>query len=125
MLGQEMLNEKKWAVVGDVLNPSKFACIIKNRLIGNGYQVFPVNPRSQSPEVYHSLGEIKEGIDVIDLCINPHTGLDIVKEAAALGIEKIFIQPGAESEEIIDFCKEKNLQNYLGCVLVELSKRGM
>ncbi|MDF2546044.1 CoA-binding protein [Anaerosolibacter sp.] len=125
MLGQEMLNEKRWAVVGDVLNPSKFAHIIKNRLINNQYDVFQVNPRSQSPEVYRSLGEIKESIDVIDLCINPRTGLDIVKEADTLGIKKIFIQPGAESEEIIDFCKENNLQYYLGCVLVELSKRGM
>jgi predicted CoA-binding protein len=125
MLGQEMLNEKKWAVVGDVLNPSKFAHIIKNRLITNQYQVFQVNPRSQSPEVYRSLGEIGEGIDVIDLCINPHTGLEIVKEAAALGIEKIFIQPGAESDEIIAYCKEKKLQYYLGCVLVELGRRGM
>ncbi len=125
MLGQEMLNEKKWAVVGDVLNPQKFAHIIKNRLSTNQYQVFQVNPRSQSPEVYRSLGEIGEDIDVIDLCINPHTGLEIVKEAVALGIKKIFIQPGAESDEIIAYCKEKEIQYYLGCVLVELGRRGM
>ena len=56
--GQEMLNYKTWAVVGDVLNETKFAYKILNRLKQEGYNVFPVNPRSQKEEVYKSLGEI-------------------------------------------------------------------
>lgn len=122
MHGQEMLKQRNWAVVGDVLNQNKFAAIIKERLIKNNYRVFPVNPRSKSEEVYKSLKEINGDIDVIDLCINPKTGLEIVREAHELGIKKIFIQPGAGSEDIIKFCQEQGMDVFEGCVLVELGK---
>ncbi len=121
--GQEMLNYKTWAVVGDVLNETKFAYKIFNRLKQEGYNVFPVNPRSQKEEVYKSLGEIDEKIDVIDLVIHPKVGLNVVKEAKELGIDKIFIQPGAESEEILAYCRDNQLKFFQGCVLVELNKR--
>ncbi|QXM05519.1 CoA-binding protein [Crassaminicella indica] len=125
MNGQEMLNYKNWAVVGDVLNPSKFAHKIKNRLIDAGYNVFLINPRDKSGEVFLSLKDIKEQIDVIDLCINPNTGMKIIEEAHELGINKVLIQPGAGSEEIKSFCKEKGITYLESCVLVELSKKGI
>ena len=52
--------------------------------------------------------------------ISPSIGIEVVKEACALGIDKIFIQPGAGSREIKDYCKEKGVKVYEGCVLVEL-----
>ncbi|WP_330375503.1 CoA-binding protein [Inediibacterium massiliense] len=120
-----MLKYKNWAVVGDVLNQRKFAYKIKNRLIDAGYIVSLVNPRESEHKVFHSLQEIKEKVDVIDLCINPKLGIDIVKKAHNLGIDHIFIQPGAESEEILLFCKEHDMKVIQSCVLVELSKRGI
>lgn len=125
MNGQEMLTYKNWAVVGDVLNSSKYAYKIKNRLIDTGYKVFLVNPREKSEEVFLDLKEIKEEVDVIDLCINPHVGMKIMEEAYILGINKVLIQPGAESEEILSFCNEKGIDYVTSCALVELSQKGM
>ncbi|QZY53761.1 CoA-binding protein [Crassaminicella profunda] len=125
MNGQELLKDKNWVVVGDVLNPSKFAYKIKNRLTEAGYNVFLVNPRDKSGEVFSGLEDIHEQVDVIDLCINPHIGMEIMEEAYALGIHKVLIQPGAGSEEIISFCKEKDMVCIESCVLVELSKKGI
>ncbi|QEK12777.1 CoA-binding protein [Crassaminicella thermophila] len=125
MNGQEMLNYKNWAVIGDVLNPEKYAYKIKHRLMDADYKVFPVNPRDKSGEVFCSLKEIKEKVDVIDLCINPKLGIKIIEEAYELGINKVLIQPGAGSEEIISFCKEKGISYVESCALVELSKKGI
>lgn len=122
---REMLEYKNWAVVGDVLNESKFAYTIKNRLIETGYKVFQVNPREKNKEVFTTLKEIKEKIDIINLCINPYVGIQIIEEAHELGIDKVFIQPGAASEEIISFCEEKDIECTQSCVLVELSKKGL
>lgn len=120
MTGHEMFQFKNWAVVGDVLNEGKFACSIAKKLERKDYNVFKVNPRSDDPQVYKSLKDIKDKVDVIDLVITPKIGIEVVKEASELGIDKIFIQPGAESREIINFCKEKGIKVYEGCVLVEL-----
>mgnify|MGYP003297504316 CR=1 FL=1 len=59
-------------------------------------------------------------IDVIDLCINPKLGLEFIKEAKELGIKNVLIQPGAESDEILEYCKENNINAIEDCALVQL-----
>jgi len=125
MIGEEMMEFKNWAVVGDVLNEEKYAYKIVNRLKKGNYNVIKVNPRSNSDQVYKSLKDVKEKIDVIDLVIHPKVGINVIKEAKEVGIDKVLIQPGAESEEILEFCKENNIHAFQGCVLVELSKKGI
>lgn len=58
-------------------------------------------------------------IDVVDLVINPAKGIEFVKEMAALDIKNLWIQPGAESTEILNFCKDNGIAVHQGCVLVE------
>lgn len=43
-----------------------------------------------------------------------------MQQASSLGISKVFIQPGAESAEILAFCKENSIDVFQGCVMVEL-----
>ncbi|WP_125154190.1 CoA-binding protein [Clostridium rectalis] len=119
MEAQELLEYRNWVVVGDVLNEQKYAYRILNTLKQSGFNVEGVNPNSGV--IYNSLTQINYKIDVIDLCINPIEGLKIIQEANLLSINKILIQPGAESEELLSFCKEKGIIAIEGCVLVELS----
>ncbi|MCL1790236.1 MAG: CoA-binding protein [Peptococcaceae bacterium] len=114
---------KNWVVVGDVLNESKFAAKIRGKLTENGYQVTGVHPKG-GEGIVTKLAEVAYRIDVIDLCISPVTGLDYLKEAAGLGIDKVLIQPGAGSKEILDFCLEKGIHAVEGCALVMLSGAG-
>ncbi|HHY46852.1 MAG TPA: CoA-binding protein, partial [Firmicutes bacterium] len=52
--GQALLGFEKWAVVGDVRNPDKWAHTIFMRLVEAGYTVYGVDPRarptSEGPE---------------------------------------------------------------------------
>lgn len=113
---------KNWVVVGDVVNEGKYACKIKRRLEEAGYRVSGVKPGLSQEGVYPSLKEVPYDIEVLDLCINPKVGIEIVKEAKDLAINKILIQPGAESQEIIQYCKNNGIEAIEGCVLVELSR---
>ncbi len=122
MEANEFLNYKNWIVAGSVLNETKYAYKILNALKAKGYNVIGVKPKSKDQKVYNSIKDVPHKIDVLDLCINPVLGIDVVKEAVDLGIDKILIQPGAESDEIIKYCKEKNISAIKGCALVELSK---
>jgi uncharacterized protein len=118
----EFLNYKNWIVVGDVLNPSKYAYKILNSLERDGFNVVGVNPSINNEVVYNSLRDIPYKVEVLNLCINPYKGIKIIKEALGLKINKILIQPGAESPEILKFCTENGMQAIEGCTLVELSK---
>lgn len=122
MLAKNFLEFKNWCVIGDVGNETKYAYRILNKLKENGYNVVGVNSRG-GESIYKSLSEVPYDIEVIDLCINPIKGIDFIKEVKKLSINKVLIQPGAESEEILKFCKENNIEAIEGCALVELSKR--
>ncbi|MBU3215810.1 CoA-binding protein [Clostridium estertheticum] len=122
MKANELLNYKNWIVVGDVLNHSKYAYKILNSLKKDGFNVVGVNPSANDKEVYNSLRDIPYKVEVLDLCINPYKGIKILQEANVLKIDKVLIQPGAESPEIIEFCKVNGILAIEGCALVELSK---
>jgi predicted CoA-binding protein len=122
MQAHELLNYKNWVVVGDVLNTSKYASRIQTALKSSEFNAEGVNPRDITQTIYKSLKDVPYKIEVIDLCINPITGLKIVEEAAELGIDKVLIQPGAESADIINFCRDKGITAIEGCALVELGK---
>ena len=123
MEASEFLEYKNWVVVGDVSNSSKYAYKILNSLKNEGFNVVGVNSSDLNEGVYKSLKEVPYKIEVLDLCINPYKGIKIIQEAKELKIEKILIQPGAESVGILDFCEENEMKAVEGCALVELSKR--
>lgn len=119
-----MMEYKNWVVVGDVLNESKYASRILRALNNADYNTSGVNPRVESNEAYKALKDVPFKIDIVDLCINPRNGIEIVKETKELGIDKIMIQPGAESNEILSYCRENNIEAVQDCALVQLRKIG-
>ena len=122
MKASELLNYKNWIVVGDVLNEDKYAHRILKALEEANFNVVGVNPRDNTGEIYKELKDVPNKIEVIDLCINPIQGLKVIESAANLNIDKVLIQPGAGSEDILSLCKNKGIIAIEGCALVELSR---
>jgi len=123
------LNENNvFAVVGVSRNPSKFGYIIYQDLKRKGYKVFPINPNAKminGDKAYASLSELPIQPDVVDMVVPPNVALDVVKECYKLGIQKVWLQPGSESDELIDYCYEHDLEVIYGmCVMVESGNVG-
>lgn len=110
---REIMEQKSFVVVGDTLNQSKYAYIIKDQLQENGYLVSCVGKELQA------IDDVEGEIDIIDLCIHPAKGITLLKQMTK-PVKCVLIQPGAESEEIIDYLKEKNIPFLEGCALVGL-----
>lgn len=123
MKAEELMNYKNWVVVGDVSNSSKYAYKILQQLKQKGYNASGVNPREKSEDIYRNLKDVNYRIDVVDLCINPVMGIGILKEVRDLNIDKVLIQPGAGSNEILDYCRKNSITAVEGCALVELSHK--
>lgn len=122
MILKEMMEMKNWVVVGDVVNKSKFAHKIMKALESENYIVAGVSIKN-GENIYKSLKDVPFEIKVIDLCVNPKFGINYIKEAKELGIKYILIQPGAESDEIINYCKENDIYAVENCALVQLGTR--
>jgi len=110
---EEFMGQKKFAVVGATDNPQKFGNQIVKNLKNRGYQVYPVNPKLKELEgltCYASVAEIPVKVDVVDFVVPPHATEEILKQCKALGLDRIWLQPGSESEAAIAFCQENNLK---------------
>ena len=105
-----VMQQKVFAVVGNTLDESKYACIIKNKMLAAGYTVYAVGKELAS------LNDIPEDIDIIDLCIHPVKGLKLLQECEK-SFSCIVIQPGADSPELLAWLEENHLPYLHGCLL--------
>ena len=117
--GERMLAKKNWVVAGDQQN-NAIARLVAAHLERAGRVVHCVNPYDGSGKLHKSLGAVGAPIDVIDLIINSYVGMKVMEQAAELGVSQVFIQPGASSPQIEDFCGAKGIEVHHGCVLREL-----
>jgi predicted CoA-binding protein len=109
----DFVNRRVWAVVGASQDRSKFGNRIYRNLRSAGYVVYPVNPRGgelEGAQVYPTLADLPESPEVIDLVVPPAATEQVVKEAHQLGLSRVWMQPGAESEAAIAYCHDHGLQ---------------
>ena len=102
-----------FAVVGVSSNPAKYGHQVYKDLKEAGYVVYPMNPSIDEvlgDRCYHSLIELPEKTDVVDTVVPPSVTEKTVEECKEQGIERVWMQPGSESEHAIRFCEENNIK---------------
>lgn len=112
-LVKEFMAKKRFAVVGATSNPEKNGNRIFKNLKNRGYEVYPVNPRLtelEGTKCYPSLTDIPVKVDVVDFVVPPQVTEETLKECKRLGLDRIWLQPGSESEAAIAYCHENNLK---------------
>ncbi|MCD6254655.1 MAG: CoA-binding protein [Deltaproteobacteria bacterium] len=124
---EKFLDSKNvFAVIGVSRDPEKYGYKVYKDLKKAGYTVYPINPKTESidgDKCYNSLRELPERPDVVDIVVPPKITERIIKECKELGIKRVWMQPGSESEEAISFCKENDIEVvHSVCVMVERKK---
>lgn len=99
----EFLQQEKIAVVGVSRNKDKFGNMIYRELKTSGYRVMAVNPNADMVEgdrCYAGLGALPEKPDGVILVVPSKNGLEVIEEAARMGVRHVWVQQGANSPEI-------------------------
>ncbi|MEW5768576.1 MAG: CoA-binding protein [bacterium] len=119
---KELLSQKNFAVVGSFKNESKYAYRILKDLTLKGMKVYPVHPQLKEVEgikCYPTVLDIPIVVDVVDIVTPPQVTKQIVEQCAQRGISRVWMQPGAESQEAIKFCQENKIKVvYNACVML-------
>jgi predicted CoA-binding protein len=118
----DFVGRRVWAVVGASQDRHKFGNRVFRSLRDSGYIVYPVNPKVgmvEGARAYPTLADLPETPEVVDLVVPPAVTEQIVEEAGQLGLKRIWMQPGAESDAAIAYCKERGIQVIYGaCAMV-------
>lgn len=119
----DFLAQRRFIVAGSFRNESKYAYKIFKMLKDKGYEVYPVHPTIKEVDgqrCYTSVKDVPSEIDVVNLVTPPAVTEKILIECKDKGIRKIWLQPGAENENTITFCKENNMEVvYQVCVMMK------
>ncbi len=108
----EFLAQKTLGLVGVSRHGKGFGNAIRNELTRKGYVFRLVHPEADSIEdqpCVKALNQIAHDISGLVLVTPPTVTLQLLYEAVDVGIRRVWIQQGAESEEVIKFCDERGL----------------
>ena len=119
---QDFIKAKRLAVVGVSRSNQKFGSAIYTELKTRGYEVFGVNPNTDTiygDKCYASLGELAGKVDGVVICLPPQKAAGVLREAAAAGMKNIWMQQGSSSLETGKVAREVGLNPIEGkCILM-------
>ncbi|MDD2534786.1 MAG: CoA-binding protein [Eubacteriales bacterium] len=123
MAKSDFIHGKSWAVIGANDDPDRFGFIIYHHLKSAGYLVFAVNPKYQTVDgdpCYPDLKSLPQKPDAVDFVVAPAAGEKYIREAAELGILRLWFQPGTWRPDFADLTADLKLEVVRSCVLTEI-----
>lgn len=119
---ETFIQNKRLAVVGVSRSGKKFGNIAVKELKRNGYQLFVVHPQAQEIDgepCYPSLSALQGKVDGVLVSVPSKQALNVLNEAAAIGIKNIWLQQGSESSEVLAEARKLGLSVISGkCILM-------
>ena len=120
---QDFLGQKRIAVAGVSRNPEKGAAAnaIYNKLKETGYEVFAVNPQTETIEgdkCYPDLKSIREKVEGVVIVTPPNAVEDVVNQCIANGVSRVWMHrsfgTGSVSNGAVRLCEENNISVIAG-----------
>ena len=93
--------------------------------MAKGYDVYTVNPKGGEVEglpVYKSLAEIPADVklDRISVYLPPAVGLKTLPDIAKRGCDELWLNPGSESDELVEAAEKQGLHVIQACSIVAI-----
>jgi predicted CoA-binding protein len=114
--------DTSYAVVGATDRPGKYGGIIYRDLKGKGFQVFAVNPYRDEVDgdpCWPSVLDLPEKPTMAVLVVPAKRGLGVLKDCAEAGVDRIWVQPGASSPDLVDALEDGDFDYVVEqCVMV-------
>ena len=118
-----MAGKQTVAVIGASADRSKYSNKAVRAYQRKGWDVYPVNPRGGQIEgvnAYASVKDIPVKIDRVTLYLPPSLGFKALPDIASVRPDEFFVNPGAESDELVIEAKRLGLNPILACSIIEI-----
>jgi predicted CoA-binding protein len=108
----DFLAQRTLAVVGVSREGKKFGSTVYQELKSKSYKVYPVNPKAEKigdDPCYPDLRSIPELVEGVVVVVPPAQTEEVMREVVAMGIPRVWLQQGAESEAAIRYGEEHGI----------------
>ena len=120
-----MQTPKVVAVIGASNNRRKFGNRALRAYRDQGYTVVPINPHEAEVEglkAYASVLDVPGPIDMASFYVPPEIGEEIIGDIARKQIAEVWLNPGAESDELIARARALSIKPIVACSIVALGR---
>jgi hypothetical protein len=112
---------KTVAIVGASSDKNKFGNKALRAFRAEGYRAIPINPNEPEVEgiaAYASVLDVPGRIDMATVYVQPEVGLQLLAEFEQKKIDEIWINPGAESPQLIAEAARRKLNLIVACSIL-------
>src|SRR5436309_14679615 len=101
------------AVIGASNDRRKFGNRAVRAYLQQGYTVVPINPHEQTVEglqAYRSVLDVPGPIDLASFYVPPDVGEGVLDEVARKSIPEVWLNPGADSDDLVAHARALGLK---------------
>ena len=112
---------KTVAVIGASNDRNKFGNKAVRAYRRQGYEVYPVNPREMMIEgipAYKSIRDVPARPGEISVYVHAEILLGLLGDIAARGCDELWLNPGTESDEVLEEAKRLGLNVIQACSIL-------
>jgi predicted CoA-binding protein len=113
------------AVVGASSSRAKFGNKALRAFQAQGYRVIPINPNETEVEghkTYASVLDVQGPIDMATVYVQPEVTRRLLDEFAAKDIREIWVNPGAEDDEVMAEARRRGLNVIFACSIIGIGR---
>ena len=113
------------AVVGASGNRNKFGNKAVRAYRAEGYTVIPINPNEREVEglaTYPSVLDVPGAIDMATVYVQPDVALRLLDEFEKKGIPEIWMNPGADTDEVLAEGRRRKLNVIAACSIIGIGR---
>ena len=114
---------KTVAIIGASADRNKYSNKAIRAYIAKGWTVYPVNPNIKEIEgipCYKSIEDVPEPIDRISVYVPPQIGKTLLPSIARKKHNELYINPGAEDEELMQKATQLGLNPIYACSIIAI-----
>ncbi len=113
------------AVIGASNDRRKFGNRAVRAYQQQGHTVVPINPHETEVEglkAYTSILDVPGPVDMVSFYVQPEIGEQLIADVAAKGVREVWLNPGADSDELITRTKALGIQPIVACSIVAIGQ---
>jgi hypothetical protein len=113
------------AIVGASTDRTKFGNKAVRAYLRQGWDVRPVHPTESHVEgvpAVASLGDLRGPIDRVTFYLPPRVGIGLLSLVADLAPGEFWVNPGADSPELLDAARNLGLEPIQGCAILDVGE---
>ena len=113
------------AVIGASSDRRKFGNRALRAYVQQGFTVLAINPNESEVEgikTYASVLDVPGPIDMATFYVPPEIGEKVIDEVAKKGIPEVWLNPGAESDALVERAQSLNIRPIQACSIMAIGE---